>query len=276
MWRSLTSGNLINVTNINQRVILTLNRVFGNRSKYVIFTFLLTIFVFYALIIQSTEQALWKSLLVVSSSHNSSSTAVPVGKDNTQIPGNDHSSNSSSTDANQSKYNSGYSIWLAFAVSLLSWIFVIQVLRYIRYANLYSSPYYQRQQLFAQLQRQNVPGFSTRLRLAMLNRDFTGDDYEMLQELDDITINGGINHGADEGCIQRLPLRKITENDVQQRQTNESEASAVGHCNICLGPYEVGEEVRTVLCLHQFHKDCIDPWLRTKNACPICKLPATE
>jgi hypothetical protein len=276
MWRSFSSGSMINVSSINQRVILTVNRLFGNRSKYVIFTFLLMLFFLYALLIQSTEQALWKSLLIESSSQNSSSTAVPTGKDNTQIPGSGHSSYNSSTDASQTKYNSGYSIWLAFAVSLLSWIFVIQVLRYIRYANFYSSPYYQRQQLFAQLQRQNIPGFSTRLRLAMLNRDFTGDDYEMLQELDDITVNGGISQGADEGCIQRLPLRKITENDVQQRQSNETEPSPLGHCNICLGPYEVGEEVRTVLCLHQFHKDCIDPWLRTKNACPICKLPATE
>jgi hypothetical protein len=39
---------------------------------------------------------------------------------------------------------------------------------------------------------------------------------------------------------------------------------------ICLEAVKPGDSMRTVPCLHSFHKDCIDPWLRTKSTCPIC------
>jgi hypothetical protein len=40
---------------------------------------------------------------------------------------------------------------------------------------------------------------------------------------------------------------------------------------VCLAPYEAGDRVRTILCLHSYHADCIDPWLRLHGDCPICK-----
>lgn len=49
-------------------------------------------------------------------------------------------------------------------------------------------------------------------------------------------------------------------------------ANAQTMCSICLDEYEVGEQVRTLPCYHQYHKGCIDPWLLNVAAlCPICK-----
>ncbi|KAK3823713.1 MAG: hypothetical protein JOS17DRAFT_665487, partial [Linnemannia elongata] len=49
-------------------------------------------------------------------------------------------------------------------------------------------------------------------------------------------------------------------------------ANAQTMCSICLAEYEVGEQVRTLPCYHQYHKGCIDPWLLNVAAlCPICK-----
>ncbi|GMP23072.1 hypothetical protein CsSME_00000809 [Camellia sinensis var. sinensis] len=42
-------------------------------------------------------------------------------------------------------------------------------------------------------------------------------------------------------------------------------------CSVCLEQVNVGELVRSLPCLHQFHAICIDPWLRQQGTCPVCK-----
>ncbi|TVU02360.1 hypothetical protein EJB05_52145, partial [Eragrostis curvula] len=43
-------------------------------------------------------------------------------------------------------------------------------------------------------------------------------------------------------------------------------------CPICLGEFAEGEKVRALpLCGHGFHADCVDPWLRTRASCPLCR-----
>jgi len=46
-------------------------------------------------------------------------------------------------------------------------------------------------------------------------------------------------------------------------------------CVICLKEYETKSMLRTLLCTHTFHKECIDTWIKSqilgKPCCPICK-----
>ncbi|KAK8935756.1 E3 ubiquitin-protein ligase SDIR1 [Platanthera zijinensis] len=91
-------------------------------------------------------------------------------------------------------------------------------------------------------------------------RDFDENDYEMLLALDEN------NHhvGASERQINNLPQSLI------QQITDSEEA-----CAVCLENPSVGDTIRHLPCLHKFHKDCIDTWLRRKRSCPICKCGIT-
>lgn len=109
---------------------------------------------------------------------------------------------------------------------------------------------------------------SSRLHLALMDRDFDADDYEMLQQLDEGIVNP--NQGATEGELRRLPIHFISQNDLA------STSYVCKSCPICLANFEVNDEVKSLLCLHRFHQSCVDKWLREKAICPVCKFPAVN
>merc|ERR1712098_307586 len=60
--------------------------------------------------------------------------------------------------------------------------------------------------------------------------------------------------------ISMLPTRTLKATDLQGKS-----------CRICLQPFKEGETVKTLLCFHQFHSHCADPWFQTKLNCPTCR-----
>ena len=72
-------------------------------------------------------------------------------------------------------------------------------------------------------------------------------------------------HGAHKHDINCLPTHKWT------KPKQEDVA-----CCICLCEYEPNEVVRTLPCLHMFHKKCIDTWLQKNAICPECRRPALQ
>ncbi|XP_026411044.1 probable E3 ubiquitin-protein ligase RHG1A [Papaver somniferum] len=61
-----------------------------------------------------------------------------------------------------------------------------------------------------------------------------------------------------------------------ESSTSEDRNEETEICTICQAEYESGEKDTTLNCDHEYHVDCIKPWLRAKNACPICKRPAAN
>ena len=59
---------------------------------------------------------------------------------------------------------------------------------------------------------------------------------------------------------------------------NEGDDSSSGRCSICLS--EIAEDpvarVKQLACLHYFHSDCIDEWLRVSTMCPLCRQRAAR
>ncbi|CAK8987832.1 unnamed protein product [Durusdinium trenchii] len=93
------------------------------------------------------------------------------------------------------------------------------------------------------------------------HRDFTADDYDLLLQLDGETSSP---QGEEELCYLRsmvdlLPLSVVR-------------AGAVAQCMVCLDSMEVGQEVRTLPCMHTFHRGCIDRWLCEPGRRPRCPI----
>eukprot|EP00747_Dinoflagellata_sp_TGD_P166406 gnl/TRDRNA2_/TRDRNA2_189143_c0_seq1.p1 gnl/TRDRNA2_/TRDRNA2_189143_c0~~gnl/TRDRNA2_/TRDRNA2_189143_c0_seq1.p1 ORF type:complete len:290 (-),score=29.46 gnl/TRDRNA2_/TRDRNA2_189143_c0_seq1:2-871(-) len=43
------------------------------------------------------------------------------------------------------------------------------------------------------------------------------------------------------------------------------------HCTVCVEAFQPGEVLRVLPCLHRYHTECIDRWLRRSSLCPVCK-----
>jgi len=71
--------------------------------------------------------------------------------------------------------------------------------------------------------------------------------------------------GLSEGTIQRL--RRIT------FKASQTEETTLTQCAVCLEHYEDDEELMVLPCdpRHNFHAQCIEPWLQRMNTCPLCQ-----
>ncbi|KAM0930870.1 hypothetical protein ACQ4PT_000756 [Festuca glaucescens] len=143
---------------------------------------------------------------------------------------------------------------------------------------------------------------SLRLQLALLDREFDDLDYDVLRALD--ADNSPHAHSMSEEEINSLPVFKY-KFQAQQASTaarkssdgpsvplvsspgsgKEKKQDADGNsitpedeftCSICLEEVVVGDLLRSLPCVHQFHVNCIDPWLRQQGTCPVCKRQVSD
>ncbi|XP_042505816.1 E3 ubiquitin-protein ligase RHA2B-like [Macadamia integrifolia] len=64
--------------------------------------------------------------------------------------------------------------------------------------------------------------------------------------------------------------------DAQHPAIRYTTAAAPGgeskECSVCLTRLEDGDEIRELQCKHDFHKDCLDQWLKREQVtCPLCR-----
>ena len=94
-----------------------------------------------------------------------------------------------------------------------------------------------------------------------------------------------ISCGSNEGNMQKLGNGLLIE-DIVVGDGNEAkdhnkvvviEEISEEPCSICLEPLydkealENNKPVISLKCNHMFHKECLDPWIKTNKNCPLCK-----
>ncbi|CAF1099410.1 unnamed protein product [Didymodactylos carnosus] len=67
---------------------------------------------------------------------------------------------------------------------------------------------------------------------------------------------------AEENVVSIMPNLSI--------KTGKEKVEAVA-CSVCLCPIACGSDVPLIECLHNFHTECLQKWLETKEECPLCR-----
>lgn len=52
---------------------------------------------------------------------------------------------------------------------------------------------------------------------------------------------------------------------------DSSQPVEADNCAVCLEPFNNNQCLRVLPCLHEYHRDCVDPWLLLQHTCPLCK-----
>ncbi|XP_067861981.1 RING finger protein 215 isoform X2 [Heptranchias perlo] len=66
--------------------------------------------------------------------------------------------------------------------------------------------------------------------------------------------------------LTALKTRKYYPNKKRKTRSQELE-----NCAVCLEEFHKNQYLRVLPCLHEFHRDCVDPWLLLQQTCPLCK-----
>ncbi|NXA37940.1 RN215 protein, partial [Eudromia elegans] len=51
----------------------------------------------------------------------------------------------------------------------------------------------------------------------------------------------------------------------------QNQACEIDSCAVCLDQFHKSQWLRVLPCSHEFHRDCVDPWLLLQQTCPLCK-----
>lgn len=79
--------------------------------------------------------------------------------------------------------------------------------------------------------------------------------------------------------IMDVPRRaKATKKELLKRITNTrlNKAQLDNICTICLSGYKSNHRASELPCKHLFHKNCIGPWLKQADSCPVCRQPIIQ
>lgn len=93
---------------------------------------------------------------------------------------------------------------------------------------------------------------------------------------------GDLEMGIDEATLKSYPEVLYSEAKKLMAQENKEEenkgwkvmlsSATAACCSVCLADYKDTDVLRVLPdCGHMFHVACVDPWLRSRPTCPVCR-----
>eukprot|EP01095_Lingulamoeba_sp_RSL-Kostka_P015519 TRINITY_DN7168_c0_g1_i1.p1 TRINITY_DN7168_c0_g1~~TRINITY_DN7168_c0_g1_i1.p1 ORF type:complete len:286 (+),score=103.38 TRINITY_DN7168_c0_g1_i1:36-893(+) len=70
------------------------------------------------------------------------------------------------------------------------------------------------------------------------------------------------NHGAPPASKKEVEKLKKINYEIGSENTD---------CAVCKDEFKEGEELIQMPCSHYFHEECLLPWLKIRNSCPVCR-----
>ncbi|KAM9743840.1 RING finger protein 215 isoform 3-T3 [Menidia menidia] len=65
--------------------------------------------------------------------------------------------------------------------------------------------------------------------------------------------------------------RRLNDDSEPRPWCDPSQPIETDNCAVCLEPFNNNQCLRVLPCLHEYHRDCVDPWLLLHHTCPLCK-----
>mmetsp|Transcript_3254 Transcript_3254/g.3597 ORF Transcript_3254/g.3597 Transcript_3254/m.3597 type:complete len:197 (-) Transcript_3254:120-710(-) len=109
-----------------------------------------------------------------------------------------------------------------------------------------------------------VDGAPPRLRPLLLGVFPVDNDTEDFEALIDRLFHQHRSIGAP-------PASKTAIESLQDIVIHKDIVSENIECSVCKCPFEIDDKATEMPCKHLYHEECLLPWLKMHNTCPICR-----
>ncbi|KAG7490158.1 RING finger 215 [Solea senegalensis] len=99
----------------------------------------------------------------------------------------------------------------------------------------------------------------------------TGVIVQARWQYQDHQVNDDLELLPKQDILKRMSSLKTKRYFQPKRRCDPSQPVETDNCAVCLEPFKNNQCLRVLPCLHEYHRECVDPWLLLHHTCPLCK-----